>query len=217
MRLGAFGGAFNPPHLAHVVCAREARRQLELDRVLLVPVATPPHKSLDDDPGPRERLALVRAAVADEPGVQACDLEVRRGGISYTVDTLDELADRHPGAELVLILGADQAAELGSWHRPERVVELATVALAERPGASVERGAAVVSRLGGRVRRFAMPQLEISSTAVRERSSAGEPIGRLVPDPVARAIDERGLYRGGVRSSAAGVRSRDAATQAGGP
>src|SRR5204862_2850660 len=135
-RVGIFGGTFNPPHLAHLVCASEAAVQLRLDRVLLTPVAVPPHKEARADPGAAERLELCRLAVAGDERLGVCDLEVVRGGSSYTVDTLRALHARDPEDHLTFILGGDIALGLPAWHEPEAVLGLATLAVAERTGAA---------------------------------------------------------------------------------
>ena len=197
-RVGILGGTFNPPHLGHVVCASEAADQLRLDRVLLTPVARPPHKDADRDPGGAERLELCRLAVAADERLGVCDLEIVRGGASYTVATLRELHEREPEDHLTFILGGDTALGLPSWREPEAVLELATLAVAERDGASRE---AVAERLraafAGRasVEFFDMPRIDISSSEIRRRVAGGRTIRHLVPDPVAERIEQGRLYR----------------------
>jgi nicotinate-nucleotide adenylyltransferase len=198
-RVGILGGTFNPPHLAHLVCASEAASQLGLDRVLLTPVALAPHKDMSEvDPGAEERLALCRLAVQGDERLDVCDIEVRRGGPSYTVDTLRELHARTPEDDLTFILGGDIALGLPSWHEPETVLSLATLAVAERSGA--ERGD-VIARLQESFpgieppRFFDMPRLDVSSSQIRRRIADGRPIRYLVPDPVAERIARRKLYR----------------------
>ncbi len=197
-RIGILGGSFNPPHLAHLVCASEAAAQLGLDRVLLTPVAAPPHKDAERDPGPRERLRLCRLAIAGDERLDVCDLEVLRGGPSYTVDTLRELHARTPEDHLTFIVGGDIALGLPSWHEPEAVLGLARLAVAERSGAG--RGD-VAARLSERFPDapppafFDMPRLDISSSQIRRRIEQGRPIRYLVPDPVAEHITRERLYR----------------------
>jgi nicotinate-nucleotide adenylyltransferase len=195
--IGILGGTFNPPHLGHLVCAQEAHAQLELDRVLLMPVAAPPHKRLDDDPGPEVRLELCRLAAAGDPRLEVSDVEVARGGPSYTVDTLAELHERQPEDQLTWIAGGDVAASLPSWREPERVLALARFAVAEREGAARAEIEGVVEALAGRdaVTFFEMPRIDVSSSLIRRRVAAGQPIRYLVPDAVAEAIAARGLYR----------------------
>src|SRR5882762_10357324 len=125
---------FNPPHLGHLVCAQEAHAQLGLDAVLFMPVAVPPHKEATEDPGTEHRFELCRLAVRDDERFAVSRLEIERGGPSYTVDTLTALRERHPEDELIFIAGGDMAASLPTWHEPERVLELAAFAVAERRG-----------------------------------------------------------------------------------
>jgi nicotinate-nucleotide adenylyltransferase len=197
-RIGILGGSFNPPHLAHLVCASEAASQLQLDRVLLTPVARAPHKEAEQDPGADVRLELCRLAVAGDERLGVCDLEVRRGGPSYTVDTLRELHAGTPEDDLTFIAGGDIALGLPSWREPESVLELATLAVAEREGTP---GGDVAERLREHFPDarppvfFDMPRLDISSSEVRRRVAAGRSIRYLVPDPVAERIARGRLYR----------------------
>lgn len=197
-RIGILGGSFNPPHLAHLVCASEAAAQLDLDRVLLTPVASPPHKDAERDPGPAERLELCRLAVAGDERLGVCDLEILRGGPSYTIDTLRELHARTPEDHLTFIVGGDIALGLPSWHEPEQVLGLARLAVAERAGGG--RGE-IAARLSERFPDapaptfFDMPRLDISSSQIRRRVADGRPIRYLVPDPVAERIARGKLYR----------------------
>jgi nicotinate-nucleotide adenylyltransferase len=192
------GGTFNPPHLGHLVCAQEAYLQLDLDRVMLIPARIPPHKPVDDEPGAAHRLELCRRAVAGDDRFTVSDVEIIRRGPSYTVDTLEELHSKAPENELFLILGGDVAAGLPSWHEPERVLSLATVAVAKRRGTARSAvDAALQSVRGGeRARFFQMPRIGISSTLVRRRARAGISIKYIVPDAVASYIEEHGLYGG---------------------
>jgi len=202
LRVGLLGGAFNPPHIAHLVCAQEARDQLGLDHVVLVPVSEAPHRMLEEDPGAEVRAELCELAARDEEGLEVSRLELERSGPSYTSDTLRAWQDRAPADELVLLLGGDQAAALPSWHEPETVLALATVAVAEREG---HEAGHVRDRLYGlagaeAVEFFGMPRLDVSSTLVRDRARAGRPLRHLVPDPVLEAMAARGLY--GMRAAA---------------
>ena len=200
MRTGILGGTFNPPHLGHLVCAQEAYLQLHLDRVMLIPAWIPPHKPVEDEPGAGHRLELCRLAFErDESRFAVSDLEIRREGTSYTVDTLQELHSRAPDSELYLIVGADIAAGLPKWRDPERVLSLATLAVAERPGterAVVERALGELSG-GDRARFFDMPEIGISSTMLRSRVREGQPIRYLTPDAVSGYVARHNLYRDG--------------------
>jgi nicotinate-nucleotide adenylyltransferase len=166
--------------------------------VLLMPVATPPHKHVSDDPGPDVRLALCEAAIGDDERFAVSDLEIRRGGPSYTADTLRSLHATCPGADLTFIVGGDMASSLPTWREPAEVVALARLAVAEREGT---RRADILERLAtipGAVERvdfFDLPRIDFSSSLVRRRVAAGRPITYLVPDRVAAYIAQHGLYQ----------------------
>jgi nicotinate-nucleotide adenylyltransferase len=196
-RVGLLGGTFNPPHLAHLVCAQEALVQLGLDRVLLVPVGVAPHKTIDADPGVEHRVALCEAAVADDDRLGVSRADADRDGPSYTVDLLRALSGAD---ELTFVVGGDMAHSLPAWRDPEGVLALARLAVAEREGV---RRADIAERLAGiagaaeRVCFFDMPRLDISSSLIRHRAAAGRPLRYLVPDAVAAYIEREGLYRSG--------------------
>lgn len=196
LRLGILGGAFNPPHLGHLWLAQEAHARLGLDQVLLVPVGRAPHRTLVGDPGARQRLRMVELASAGDERLAASPIEVERPGTSYSVDTLTALRETAPAADLTLILGADQARRLGEWHRSEDVLGLARLAVAEREGATRDDVVAELDGLEGAEATigFALPRIDVSSTLVRERVSAGLPIRYLVPDRVADHIAAENLY-----------------------
>ena len=196
MRVGILGGTFNPPHLGHLVCAQEAYLQLGLDRVMLIPARMPPHKPVEDEPGPEHRLELCRLAVDGDERFSVSDLETFRPGPSFTVDTLQELHATEPDNELFLIVGGDVAAGLPLWNEPERVLELARPAVAKRRGTPRARvDQALASLWGGeRAEFFQMPRIGISSTLLRRRVRAGEPIRYMVPGAVERYIGAQGLY-----------------------
>jgi nicotinate-nucleotide adenylyltransferase len=198
VRLGILGGTFNPPHLGHLVCAQEAYVQLRLDQVMLIPTRVPPHKPVDEEPGAEHRLELCRAAAAEDDRLSVSDLEVRRQGPSYTVDTLEALKSLAPDTELFFILGGDVAAGLPKWHEPERVLSLATLAVARRRGTSQASVTQALKQLQGgeRARFFPMPRIGLSSTMVRDRVRDGQPIKYIVPDAVAGYIKKHGLYGG---------------------
>ncbi len=198
MRIGILGGTFNPPHLGHLVCAQEAYRELELDRVTLIPARIPPHKPVEHEPGANHRLELCRLAVAGDERFAVSELELGREGPSYTVDTLQELTTQAPQTEFVLIVGGDIAAGLPQWREPERVLELATLAIAKRRGTARSSVDAALEALPGgeRARFFSMPRIGVSSTMVRRRARTGQPIRYLVPDPVSDYIAEHRLYAG---------------------
>ena len=194
--VGVLGGAFNPPHLGHLLLAQEAVAALGLDELIMVPTGTAPHKRIEPEPGPAVRLEMTAAAVAGVPGFRVSDVEVGREGPSFAYRTLELLADELSGSVLTFVMGADVASGLERWRRPERVVELAAVAVAARPGFDSDAVDDVLGRLGAAdgAARIEMPPVGISSTLVRERVAAGRPIRWMVPDAVARLIAERGLY-----------------------
>jgi nicotinate-nucleotide adenylyltransferase len=197
LRIGILGGTFNPPHLGHLICGQEAYVHLGLNRVMLIPTRIPPHKEMQDDPGAELRLELCRLAVGDDERFAVSDIEVKRDGPSYTVDTLEELKSTAPDSELFLILGGDIAAGLPEWREPRRVVSLARPAVAERPGtnrASIDRALQGVENGAQRATFFPMPPIGISSSEIRERVRAGQPIRYLVPDAVAQCIGAKHLY-----------------------
>ncbi len=199
-RIGLLGGTFNPPHVGHLVCAMEARDQLGLDVVRLVPTGVPPHKTVAADPGAETRLELCLAAAAGDPGLEVSRVELDRPGPSYTADTLRDLHDEHPEADLTFIVGGDQARGLRGWREPARVLALARLAVAEREGvrrADVLEALSGLAGADGRVDLFDMPRLDVSSSMIRDRVARGRPIRHLVPDAVAERIRSLGLYRVG--------------------
>jgi nicotinate-nucleotide adenylyltransferase len=205
LRIGVFGGAFNPPHLGHLVCAQEVLLQLGLERVLFVPVGQAPHREIPDDPGREVRLEMVELAIAGDERFAVSRVEVDREGPSYTSDTLELFRAESPDDELFLILGGDQAAALPTWHEPEKVLERATVAAVERVGWSRSAIGIKLARLRGadRVRHIDMPVIQISATGIRRRVREGRPIRYLVPAEVEEYIRVRGLYRSKVEAARA--------------
>jgi len=195
--IGILGGTFNPPHMGHLVMAQEALDQLDLDRVVLMPVAVPPHKEAREDPGAAARLELCRLAVADDERFEVSTLEIERGGASFTVDTLRELHDVEPEHDLTFIVGGDMAQSLPAWREPESILRLARLAVAEREGVRREDIARRLEPLhdGDRVVFFDMPRIDVSSSTIRRRVAEGRPVRYLVPDAVAAAIAVHGLYR----------------------
>jgi nicotinate-nucleotide adenylyltransferase len=195
--IGVLGSAFNPPHLGHLALAQEAAWQLGLEGVVLVPTGQAPHKRIADDPGKEARMEMTRLAAADDDRFSVSALEVERQGPSYTYETLEALAEERGDRELVFVMGADAAVGLESWRNPERVVELASLAVARRAGVSDADLADSMRNLGceRRVTMLEMPQFGVSSSAARERARQGRPLRYLVPDSVADFIAEGGIYR----------------------
>ena len=165
-----------------------------MDRVLLMPAHSAPHKDQQGDPGPERRLEMCRLAVGEEVGLQVCGLEIERGGLSYTVDTLRAIHERYPQAKLTFIVGADMASTLPGWREPEALVELAGLAVAEREDAGREDVLRALASLRAKVAFLGMGTIEVSSSLVRERVAAGKPVGELVAPAVAEYIAEHRLY-----------------------
>jgi nicotinate-nucleotide adenylyltransferase len=190
-RIGVFGGTFDPPHVGHLVTAVNVRHALSLDVVLLVVANDPWQKSGDRQVTPAaDRLAMVEAAVGDVDGLEASAVELRRGGTSYTADTLAELQAAEPDAALHLILGSDAAAGLPTWDRASEVRDGATIVVVTRPGSEEGHppdGWSWVS--------VETPRLEVSSTDLRRRVVDGRPLDYLLTPPVIACIDDRALYR----------------------
>jgi nicotinate-nucleotide adenylyltransferase len=191
-KLGILGGTFDPVHIGHLVAAVNVRHALALDRVLLVVANQPWQKSGRRLTPAADRLAVVEAAVAGSPGLQASAIEIDRGGESYTADTLEQLVAEDPERELFLIVGADVAADLGTWRRTDVVARLATLVVVSRGGsATVDVGPA------WRSTHVDIPALDVSSSDLRARAADGRPLDHLVPAAAIACIRERGLYAGG--------------------
>ena len=197
VRIGLFGGTFDPVHTGHLTAAEEVRSALGLDRMLLV-VANDPWQKSDRDVTPAEdRFALVVAAVADHPHLEASRLEIDRGGPSYTVDTVRQLVEAVPDATVVVVVGADVASQLDTWHDADALAGMVTVAVVDRPGAPP----AEVPE-GWRSVRVAVTPVDVSATELRRALGSADPADRAlvaatVPAPVVRCIAERGLYASG--------------------
>ena len=190
-RVGVFGGTFDPPHVGHLVTAVNVRHALALDVVLLMVANVPWQKEGSRAITPAlDRLAMVEAAVADVPGLEAGRLEIDVGGASFTADTLAAIAHQRPSAELYTIVGDDAAAGLTTWERYEEVVARSTMVVVDRPGEPVH--------LPGDVDwiHVEVPRLEVSSTDLRARFTDGRPLDYLITDAVLEVIEARRLYRG---------------------
>ncbi len=190
-RIGIFGGTFDPVHNAHVALARVAREQLHLDEVLWIPAGRPSQKTRELAPA-ADREAMVRLAIAGEPGFTLDRSELRRHGTSYTLDTVRELQSAAADTEWVLIIGQDQYAGLHTWRDWRELLGLVTLAIANRPGAKLVVDAEVAARAHHVVM---LPMMDISSTEIRARIARGEPVDDVVPAAVARYIESHRLYR----------------------
>jgi nicotinate-nucleotide adenylyltransferase len=192
VRIGLYGGTFDPVHLGHLRAAETAREGLDLDLVAFLPSAVPPHRGAPLSSA-ADRLEMARLATASPPGFAAWDTELRRPGPSYTVETVAALLAERPGDELVLVVGADTWPEMRTWREPERLFSLVEVAVVDRPGFPGPGARPPFAGARG-VRRVAGPTLPISATAIRERARQGGSLRFLVPDAVAEYIVARRLY-----------------------
>ena len=192
MRIGVFGGTFDPPHVGHLLLASDAREALRLDNLIFVPAATQPFKvHALPVASPRDRLEMVRLAVADDANYTVDDTEIGRKGLSYTVDSLEHLSKKTPGAKLFLLLGEDALALFDQWRNPERIRELATLAVMRRSGPA----GLPVAPLAAGVIAVSARCVDVSSTEIRDRLRAGKSIKGFVPESVEQFIEARGLYR----------------------
>lgn len=186
MRLGLFGGSFDPVHNGHLRLAGRCAEQAGLDAVWFVPAAVQPFKQHGPRASEADRVAMLRLATAERDDFVVSTLEIDRGGVSYTADTLRQVHAEHPGAELFFLMGADSLGDLPNWREPEAVLRLATPLVVQRPGETLESDLKHV--------RVEMPLTDISSSSIRERLSRGEAIDSLVPAAVAEYLLENRLY-----------------------
>jgi nicotinate-nucleotide adenylyltransferase len=194
-RIGMFGGAFDPPHIAHVALAQAAVDQLKLDELRIFPTGQAWHKARALTDG-EHRLQMARLAFAGVRNAVVDGRELQRSGPTYTVDTLRQLTDEFPGAQLLLVIGADQAEALSSWRESAEIVRLATISVAARARPEPDAGEFDVSRLAGvPTETVELPSMPVSATEIRSRVKAGQGIARLVPAAVARYIEQHHLYR----------------------
>lgn len=183
MRLGIFGGTFDPVHHGHLILARAAREELGLDRVVFIPAGQSPHKTDHKPATAQDRLAMLQLALTGEDGFEVDDLELHRPPPSYTVETLRHLASSRPNDEIILLLGADNVANFETWREPDEIRRLSQIALLDRTNHAIPDNHPVVRR-----------SIDISSTDIRNRISAGRSIRYLTPDSVCDYIRSKGLY-----------------------
>lgn len=192
MRLGVFGGSFNPPHVGHFLIASDAFEALGLDKLLIVPAAANPLKGEDSAAQASDRLRMAELTFAGDSRFEVSAMEIERGGLSYTVDTLEALATQNAGAELVLLLGMDAVRTLEKWKRPERIRELARLAVLTRGGETVP--------LPQGVEAVTTRRIDVSSTEIRARVAAGLSIHGFVFDSVEKFISAAKLYAGNLNA-----------------
>lgn len=203
MKIAVFGGAFDPIHEGHLRMARALADKLSLSRVLLIPSFVPPHKLRADMAPAEDRLAMCRLAAGDDPLFEVSDVEIRRGGASFTADTLAELDGRRPGVEWVLITGADMFLTLGTWNRFDEIARralLCTVPRGTDDSARLRAYARELEKRGARCEIADLPPMNVSSTEIRRRVLEGESLGGMVPSAVAAYIAAHGLYRAPARA-----------------
>ena len=192
MRIGVFGGTFDPPHVGHLLLAADASESLRLDLLIFVPAGAQPFK-VDTPPlaSGADRLEMLRLAISGDSKYAVDDAEIEREGLSYTVDTLEHLAGRHKGAELFFLLGQDALAGFRQWRKPERILELSTLAVMMR---SAARDIGDWSK-AERLIMLSARRVDVSSTEIRSRLREKKSIRGFVPESVERFIEARGLYR----------------------
>lgn len=188
MRIGIMGGTFNPVHLGHLNMAEQVRKKLDLDEIWFIPNNIPPHKQMDSNITTKDRLAMLSLATRSNPHFRIMLLEILRGGVSYTVDTLRYLKKRAPRNQYYLIMGSDEVESFPKWKDPEIITRLATLVGVKRPNYQVESNYPMIW--------VDAPSLEISSSYIRQNVAMGQSIRYLVPEKVWQYIQERGLYLG---------------------
>ncbi|HEX7195399.1 MAG TPA: nicotinate-nucleotide adenylyltransferase [Candidatus Limnocylindria bacterium] len=199
-RIGVLGGTFDPPHLGHLWLATLAADALDLDRVLFMPAAQPPHKGDRLISRATDRLLMTRLAIQRDPAFELSGLELERPGPSYTVDSVTELKRLHPDAELFLVMAADSLAQIDTWREPDRLLDEIEWIVGPRPGSELPDRSALDERFGeraGRIHALLGPALDVSSSEIRRRVAAGHTIRYLVPRDVEEMIIDRELYRRG--------------------
>jgi nicotinate-nucleotide adenylyltransferase len=195
VRLGIFGGTFDPPHMGHLLAASDAYEHLALDRLVLVPAATQPLKSSRVTAPAADRLAMVRLTAGGDPRFETDSIEVDREGLSYTVDTLREFSGRFPSAELFFLVGADVLSTFAKWRDPHTILELATLAVLVRRTDAESSVVEMDATLARRATMIPTRRIDVSSTEIRDRVRSGRSIHGFVTDSVAEYIGSHGLYR----------------------
>ncbi len=203
MRLGIFGGTFDPVHFGHLILAEQCREQGRLDQVAFIPAARPPHKQDKALSSFAERVEMLRLAISGQPAFRIDELEKDRPGPSFTVDTLRQLREQRPDAELFLIIGSDTLHDLPTWHQPVQVLELAGLLVVPRLGWSIlnaeemKKSLALPDTFELRLQICAIPQIEIASRDLRRRLAEGQSVRYMLPRAVEAYIHDKGLFQNG--------------------
>lgn len=192
MRIGIFGGTFNPPHIGHLILAEQARQELALDRVLFVPAFISPFKRADTMLDANLRLEMVELAISDHDRFSSEPFEIQQSSVSYTIDSVKHLKSRHIGDAFTLLMGADTFSEFHKWKNPDELCSLVSIGVAMRPGHTLTPD---VHAFGSIAQPFVMPLIDVSSHDIRERVRAGKSIHYLVPWTVKTFIESQRLYR----------------------
>jgi nicotinate-nucleotide adenylyltransferase len=196
MRLGIFGGTFDPIHHGHLIVADELRYRLELDRVLFLPAGRPPHKTDQDITANEHRVNMLQTAIAGDPYFDISFVDIERDGLSYTADSMREHQERYPEAEITFLMGQDSFRDLPYWYRPGELARLVKLGIALRPGIVVDTENIVhrVPELEGRFEIVTVPLIQIASSEIRRRVRENEPIRYQVPPSIDSYIHQHGLY-----------------------
>lgn len=188
MRIGLFGGTFNPPHVGHLLLAEGAREELRLDEVLWIPAHLPPHKPVEGNVSAEDRCRMVERAIEGHPHFRICRVELDRPPPSYTIDTILKLQADRPGNEWFFLLGTEAAERLPTWRQADQLHSLVQFVAVPRPGHTL-------GKLPAGVKRIAVETLNLSASGIRRRIREGRDIRTLVPESVRLMIEEKGLYR----------------------
>jgi nicotinate-nucleotide adenylyltransferase len=198
LKIALLGGTFNPVHLGHLLIAENARNALGLDKVLLIPCSQPPHKCANHLVAASHRLKMLQLAIAGKNGLEISDLEIKRGGTSYTIETLEQLQRLHPQDQLSVIVGSDLFSDVGLWRRFSDIVKIAEFLVMERPGSKLTTPPSSVSAdelPHLRFKVFTGPSVQISSSDIRRDIKDGKNVSHLLPSPVYDYIEQEKLYR----------------------
>ncbi len=194
MKVGILGGTFNPPHIGHLIVAEFVREEVGLDKIIFVPCASPPHKQnldyLSQLAESEHRFEMVKIAIKGNPFFEASDIEIKRGGISYTIDTVNQMLERFPNYDFYLLIGADQFKDFHTWREPEEIVKKVQLIVFNRPGFVIPE-----SKFSPFARFITIPNIEVSASEIRSRVKSGKSIKYLVPPEVEEYIYANGLYR----------------------